>query len=88
MTIDEFNDLELSSFDIIEITMNNGETRREILYQGHAYAGCPERRSYPDNNIIPATPAQIVILGNSVLGTSGIEVEHILEVELIGNLND
>jgi hypothetical protein len=83
MTVEGFNQLELASMDIVDITMNNGNTRREILYQGHAYLGTPERTTYTTGEIIPAQPPQILILGVSVTGVDGITLESVENVVFV-----
>ena len=86
MTIEEFDSMNFTYLDTVDILMKDGTLRREFLYQGHAYSGMPQKVSYPDGLIIPARPPQIVILGDSILGTAGIPLEDVEDVTLVARV--
>lgn len=87
MTVEDFNNLELASFDTVDVTMNDNFTRREFLYQGHAYIGAPERTNYLTGEIIPAQRPQMLYLGTSTNGIEGLPLEDIQSVTFVSRVN-
>jgi len=83
MTVEEFNALELSCGDTVEIIMNDGVRRKEILYSGNAYEGIKEKKTYIYNQTIPATIPQLLYEGVPSSITDGIYLKDIQSVIFI-----
>lgn len=63
MTVEEFNGLELSCGDTVEIIMNNGTRRNEILHSRNAYQGRGEDRNYITSELVSASAPLLLFVG-------------------------
>jgi hypothetical protein len=86
MTVEEFNGLELSCGDTVEIIMNDGTRRNEILYSGNAYEGIKEQVTYIHNQTIPASEPQLLYEGVPSNRTDGIYLKEIQAVNLVSRV--
>lgn len=86
MTVEEFNALELSCGDTVEIIMNDGTRRNEILYSGNAYEGIKEQKTYIYNQTIPATIPQLLYEGVPSSITNGIHLADIHSVVFVSRV--
>jgi hypothetical protein len=86
MTVKEFNDLELSCDDTVDVVMNDGTKRRLILHSGNAYEGIQEQQTYIYNQTIPATKPQLLYYGVPSNKTDGIFLEEILSVTFVSRV--
>ncbi|MEY3500961.1 MAG: hypothetical protein RL308_2630 [Bacteroidota bacterium] len=85
MTVEEFNELELSSGDTVKIIMNDGTVIIATLYRGNAYLGRDEHTIYTTGEIVSAPPPAILINANPIIGGAETiilsEVENVILIE-------
>jgi hypothetical protein len=84
MTVEEFDALELSSNDKVQITFRNGNLLMATLYRGNAYLGRDEHKIYTTGEIVPAPPPAILIFAETNRGNAeNIILSDVLNVNLI-----
>lgn len=85
MTVEEFNALELSADDKVQITYSNGDVITATLYRGNAYLGRDEHTIYTTGEIVPAPPPAILINANPIRGGAEniilSDVENVILIE-------
>ena len=86
MTVEEFDNKKFAPLDIVNVTMKDGEVRREFLHQGQAHRGHPAIRT-SKRKIIPYQAAEILVLGDFIHGTGGIKLVDVRDVTLVARMS-